>query len=142
MWPSPWPTTFLRSRTDPGLLERAIANLLDNGLVHGGGALRVEAGTIAGRVDVRVVDRGPGIPRADRERIFEPFQRLGDPDGQVGVGLGLAVARGFVEAIGGDLDLEDTPGGGCTWIVRLPLGVPGRAWGADRPDSAASLTEP
>ncbi len=129
--------------TDPGLLERAIANLIDNGLVHGGGAgLRVEAGTVAGRVDVRVVDRGPGVPRDDRERILEPFERLENPDGQAGVGLGLAVARGFVEAIGGDLDLEDTPGGGCTWIVRLPLGVPGRARRSGEPDSAASLTEP
>jgi two-component system, OmpR family, sensor histidine kinase KdpD len=128
--------------TDPGLLERAIANLLDNGLVHGGGRLRVEAGTVAGRLDVRVVDSGPGIPREDRERIFHPFERLGEVDGQAGVGLGLAVARGFVEAIGGDLDLEDTPGGGSTWIVRLPLGVPGRARSADEPDSAASLSEP
>jgi two-component system, OmpR family, sensor histidine kinase KdpD len=136
--------------TDPGLLERAIANLLHNGLVHGasasasagGGGLRVEAGTVAGRIDVRVVDRGPGVPREDRERIFHPFERLGDPDGQGGVGLGLGVARGFVEAIGGDLDLEDTPGGGCTWIVRLPLGVAGRARSAGEPESAPSLSEP
>jgi two-component system, OmpR family, sensor histidine kinase KdpD len=128
--------------TDPGLLERAIANLIDNGLVHGaGGGLRVEAGTVAGRIDVRVVDRGPGIPREDRERIFHPFERLGEADGPAGVGLGLAVARGFVDAIGGDLDLEDTPGGGATWIVRLPLGVPGRARPAGEPDSAPSLSE-
>ncbi len=129
--------------TDPGLLERAIANLLDNGLVHAGGkGLRVEAGTVAGRIDIRVVDRGPGIPREDRERILEPFERVGEPGGQAGVGLGLAVARGFVDAIGGDLDLEDTPGGGATWIVRLPLGVAGRARNADEPDSAPSLSEP
>ena len=129
--------------TDPGLLERAIANLLDNGLVHAGGkGLRVEAGSVAGRIDIRVVDRGPGIPREDRERVLEPFERVGEPGGQGGVGLGLAVARGFVDAIGGDLDLEDTPGGGATWIVRLPLGVAGRARTADEPDSAHSLSEP
>jgi two-component system sensor histidine kinase KdpD len=127
--------------TDPGLLERAIANLLDNGLVHAGGkGLRVEAGTVAGRIDIRVVDRGPGIPREERERILHPFERLAEPDSQSGIGLGLAVARGFVDAIGGDLDLEDTPGGGATWIVRLPLGVPGKVRAAEEPDSTPSLS--
>ena len=73
-----------------------------------------------GRVDIRVIDRGPGIRRQDRDAVFQPFQRLGDSDNRVGVGLGLAVARGFVEAVGGDLDIEDTPGGGCTMVVRIP----------------------
>ena len=75
---------------------------------------------MAGRVDIRVVDHGPGIRAADRERVFRPFQRLGDTDNRTGVGLGLAVSRGFAEAVGGELDLEDTPGGGCTMVVRLP----------------------
>ncbi len=107
--------------TDPVLLERAVANLVDNGLVHAEGAgLRIEAGAVAGRVDLRVVDRGPGIRPEDREVVFHPFQRSGDSENRVGVGLGLAVAHGFVEAVGGELDLEDTPGGGTTMVVRLP----------------------
>ena len=83
--------------------------------------MRVEAGAVAGRVDLRVVDQGPGIPMADRAQIFEPFQRLGDGGG--GVGLGLAVAKGFVEAMGGELTVEDTPGGGVTMVVGLPEAV-------------------
>ena len=75
---------------------------------------------MAGRVDIRVIDRGPGIRREDRDVVFRPFQRLGDSENRVGVGLGLAVARGFVEAVGGELDVEDTPGGGCTMVIRLP----------------------
>jgi two-component system sensor histidine kinase KdpD len=107
--------------TDPLLLERALANLIDNGLIHGGGAgLRIEAGLVAGRVDIRVIDRGPGIRPEDRERIFRPFHRRGDPDQLGGAGLGLAVARGFVQAVGGDLDVDDTPGGGATMVVRIP----------------------
>ncbi len=109
-----------RVRTDPVLLERAVANLVDNALIHADGTgLRVEAGAVAGRVDIRVIDRGPGIRREDRDVVFRPFQRLGDSENRVGVGLGLAVARGFVEAVGGELDVEDTPGGGCTMVVRL-----------------------
>ncbi len=82
---------------DPALLERAVANLVANAVSHSPRArrIRIEAGAVADRVDLRVVDHGPGIPAADRERVFEPFQRLGD--GATGVGLGLAVARGFVE---------------------------------------------
>jgi two-component system sensor histidine kinase KdpD len=75
-------------------------------------------------VDLRVVDHGPGIGRDDRDRVFRPFQRLGDAGNGQGVGLGLAVARGFVEAVGGDLDIEDTPGGGTTMVIRLPVTVP------------------
>jgi two-component system sensor histidine kinase KdpD len=112
-----------RIRTDPVLLERALANLIDNALIHAGGSgLRVEAGPVAGRVDIRIIDRGPGIRPQDRDRVFQPFQRVGDSESRVGVGLGLAVARGFVEAVGGDLDVEDTPGGGCTMVIRIPEG--------------------
>jgi two-component system sensor histidine kinase KdpD len=113
--------------TDPVLLERAVANLIDNALIHAGGVgLRVEAGTVAGRMDIRVIDQGPGIRRQDRDLVFRPFQRLGDSENLVGVGLGLAVARGFAEAVGGELDAEDTPGGGCTMVIRLP-GVDARS---------------
>ena len=111
--------------TDPVLVERAIANLVDNSLIHAAGdGLRVEAGAVAGYVDIRVVDRGPGIRREDRDLVFQPFQRLGDSENGIGVGLGLAVTRGFVEAAGGDLEIEDTPGGGCTMVIRIPAADP------------------
>ena len=110
-----------RVAADPALLERAVANLASNAIAatRDGDRVRIEAGAVAGRVDLRIVDRGPGISEADRERIFEPFQRLGDATGN-GVGLGLAVARGFVEAMGGELTVDDTPGGGVTMVVGLP----------------------
>ena len=106
---------------DPVLLERAIANIVDNALRFAppGEPIRVEAGAIAGRVDLRVVDTGPGIPPDARDQVFRPFQRLGDSPGGTGVGLGLAVARGFVLAMGGDLTAEDTPGGGTTMVLSL-----------------------
>ena len=115
--------TLPRVQADPALLERAVANLAANAIAAAGddGRVRIEAGAVGGRVDLRVVDRGPGIPLADRERIFEPFQRLGDGVG--GVGLGLAVAKGFVDAMGGELTVEDTPGGGLTMVVGLPEAV-------------------
>ena len=114
------PETLPRVQADPGLLERAIANVVANALAHGGGApVRVVAGSAGDRVDLRVVDRGPGVPRDQHEGMFVPFQRLGDSAGIEGVGLGLAVARGFVEAMGGVVEVEDTPGGGLTLIFRL-----------------------
>jgi two-component system, OmpR family, sensor histidine kinase KdpD len=110
--------------SDPGLLERVVANLVENAVRHsaGGSAPVVVSGSASGdRVQLRVVDRGPGVPDALKERIFAPFQRLGDapPNGSAGVGLGLAVARGFTEATGGQLWAEDTPGGGLTMVVSL-----------------------
>jgi two-component system, OmpR family, sensor histidine kinase KdpD len=121
------PETLPPVLADPALLERVVANLVDNALSHGDGggdggadAVRVEAGVVAGRVLLRVVDRGPGIPAAQREQVFEAFQRLGDRrTGGAGVGLGLAVARGFTRAVGGELTVEDTPGGGTTMVVEL-----------------------
>jgi len=106
---------------DAALLERVIANLVENALKWSPTEVpvRVEAGAVQDRVDLRIVDRGPGIPRSERDRVFQPFQRLGDLDRGTGVGLGLAVARGFVAAMGGELELEDTPGGGTTAIVTL-----------------------
>jgi two-component system sensor histidine kinase KdpD len=108
---------------DPGLLERALANVMDNALAWSppGMAVRVEAGTAGDEVHVRVIDHGPGIPPDLRETVFEPFQRLGDGAGGSphGVGLGLAVARGFVTASGGRLEIEDTPGGGATLVFQL-----------------------
>ena len=111
-------------QADPALLERVVANLLENAARHAAGSpLRIAASTHGDRVEVRVVDRGPGIPERDRERVFAPFQRRDDrsnSDG-VGVGLGLAIVQGFVDAMGGSVTLDDTPGGGLTAVVALPV---------------------
>jgi two-component system sensor histidine kinase KdpD len=114
-------------RADPALLERALANVISNATRAAPPAcpVRVTAGVVGGeqrRVDIRVIDRGPGIPVGDREIVFQPFQRLGDQRRHdAGVGLGLAIARGFVEAMGGTLAIEDTPGGGTTMVIGLPI---------------------
>jgi two-component system sensor histidine kinase KdpD len=71
-------------------------------------------------VQLRVVDRGPGIPVERRDGVFTPFQRLGDTDNETGLGLGLALSKGFVEGMDGTLEVEDTPGGGLTMVVTLP----------------------
>jgi two-component system sensor histidine kinase KdpD len=115
------PETLPRVLADPGLLERALANLIDNAVRFSppDRPARVTAGAVDGYVDVRVVDRGPGVPAEDRERLFVPFQRLGDSAQGEGVGLGMAVAKGFVEAMGGVIEIEDTPGGGLTVVARL-----------------------
>ncbi|MFI6549053.1 ATP-binding protein [Streptomyces prunicolor] len=108
---------------DPPLLERVIANLVGNAARHtpAGRRVMVTASALGGRVELRVVDRGPGLPTTGRERLFEPFQRLGDTDNTTGLGLGLALARGLTEAMNGTLTPEDTPGGGLTMVVSLPL---------------------
>ncbi|MFI9169706.1 sensor histidine kinase [Streptomyces lincolnensis] len=108
---------------DPPLLERVIANLVGNAVRHtpAGKKVLVTASALAGRVELRVVDRGPGVPTGGRERLFEPFQRLGDTDNTTGLGLGLALARGLTEAMNGTLTPEDTPGGGLTMVVSLPF---------------------
>jgi two-component system sensor histidine kinase KdpD len=110
-------------RADAALLERAVANLVANALhaTAPGHPVRLVAGTVLDRVELRVVDQGPGIPAAERERVFQPFQRLGDRPNGTGVGLGLAVARGFVEVLDGELTIEDTPGGGTTMVVSFPI---------------------
>lgn len=104
---------------DPGLLERVVANLVDNAMRHGRAPVRIRASAHTDTVELRIVDHGPGVSEEDRARIFAPFQRFGDRRGN-GIGLGLAVARGFVEAMGGTLTPEDTPGGGLTMTVALP----------------------
>ena len=87
------------------------------------------------RIELRVVDRGPGVREEDKARIFEPFQRLGDAPGRSGVGLGLAVARGFTEAMDGQLEAEDTPGGGLTMVLTLPPADDGNEASVERTDS-------
>ncbi|HXR74223.1 sensor histidine kinase, partial [Actinocrinis sp.] len=108
---------------DGPLLERALANLVANAVKHTDSPVTVTVSALGGHVEVRVIDRGPGIAVADRGQVFLPFQRLGDRDNAAGVGLGLALARGLVEAMGGTLTPEDTPGGGLTMVLALPAAV-------------------
>jgi two-component system sensor histidine kinase KdpD len=107
---------------DPALLERAIANLVQNAIRHSPADARpqITASALGAAVEIRVIDRGPGIPEADWDQIFQPFQRLGDRDNTSGVGLGLALSRGLIEAMSGNLSPEGTPGGGLTMTISLP----------------------
>lgn len=115
------PETLPMVAVDAGLLERALANLVENAVKYSPDdrGVLVTASALADRVEVRIVDRGPGVPDEAKERIFEPFQRYGDAPRGAGVGLGLAVARGFAESMGGTLTAEDTPGGGLTMVLTL-----------------------
>ncbi|MEU6379326.1 sensor histidine kinase KdpD [Streptomyces sp. NPDC046909] len=133
------PETLPMVAVDKGLLERSVANVVENAVKYSpaGEPVVVKASAIADRVEVRVVDRGPGVPDEAKDRIFAPFQRYGDAPRGAGVGLGLAVARGFAEAMGGTLTAEDTPGGGLTMVLTLPAatGLP-----SDRPELPAATT--
>ncbi|MFG1666811.1 DUF4118 domain-containing protein [Streptomyces sp. Y7] len=149
------PETLPMVAVDPGLLERSVANLVENAVKYSPDDSRVlvSASAIADRVEVRVVDRGPGVPDEAKERIFAPFQRYGDAPRGAGVGLGLAVARGFAEAMGGTLNAEDTPGGGLTMVLTLRAagarpgeppgpGEPSHAPGRPRPDEPVPSVRP
>lgn len=104
---------------DSGLLERAVANVIANAVQWSppDQAVVVSAREAAPDLELTIADRGPGVPTGERERIFRPFQRLDDHSSTSGVGLGLAIARGFVEAMDGELLLDDTPGGGATFRI-------------------------
>jgi two-component system, OmpR family, sensor histidine kinase KdpD len=154
---------------DPVQMERAFVNVLENARRHSGGhpvsvrarAVRSLARATAGggaaeqsegprgagdRVIVRIVDRGPGIPPAQLERVFEPFYRAGTPGGEHrGSGLGLAIARGFTEANAGTLHVESLPGQGATFVFELPLqqlGAAGEEGGAPAPITAPEPSPP
>jgi two-component system sensor histidine kinase KdpD len=120
------PDTLPLVVTDPGLLERSLANLVANALRYSPAdrpphlAARAEDGHVV----LDVIDHGPGVPAQMREQIFEPFQQLGDRRSGGGVGLGLAVARGFIESTGGAIIAAPTPGGGLTMHVELPVITP------------------
>jgi two-component system sensor histidine kinase KdpD len=115
------PETLPPVVADPALLERAVANVVANAVRHGRGApVELRAAEDDREVELWVVDHGPGIAPDQHERLFEPFQRLGDTTG-TGVGLGLAVAHGFISAMGGTIRTEDTPGGGLTVRISMPI---------------------
>jgi two-component system, OmpR family, sensor histidine kinase KdpD len=107
---------------DPVIMERVIANVTANALRYSpcGSPPLLTACTRADRVELRVIDHGPGVPKADRDRIFAPFQRLGGINSANGVGLGLTVSRGLTEAMRGTLEPEETPGGGLTMAISVP----------------------
>jgi len=111
---------------DPGLLQRAVVNLLSNAIRFSpaGTPARVSASRFADTVQLRIMDQGPGIPADRRDEVFVPFQRLGDTDNSTGLGLGLALSKGFVEGMGGTLEADDTPGGGLTMVISLPVVAP------------------
>lgn len=135
--PEPPPTVW----ADPGLLERAVANVMANAQAAAppGRAVRVHAGAVGDHVEVRVIDQGRGVPVSQREEIFQPFQRRGDGIG--GLGLGLAIARGFTRAMEGDLTVEDTAGGGATFVFSLRRFADSRADGelCEAPDLSSRL---
>ncbi|MEU3777851.1 sensor histidine kinase KdpD [Streptomyces sp. NPDC032472] len=133
------PETLPMVAVDPGLLERTVANIVENAVKYSPAhaPVLVAASHLGDRVELRVVDRGPGVPDEAKDRIFEPFQRHGDAPRGAGVGLGLAVARGFTEAVGGTLAAEDTPGGGLTMVLTLRAAAPGPKAPASGPGAAA-----
>jgi two-component system sensor histidine kinase KdpD len=108
---------------DPVLLQRVLVNLLANALRYSphGSPPRMSVSVFGDEVQVRIADSGTGVPDERKDAIFQPFQREGDTDNTTGIGLGLALSRGFVEGMGGTLTPEDTPGGGLTMVVALPL---------------------
>jgi two-component system sensor histidine kinase KdpD len=116
------------------LLERVVANLLANAIKHTGSAVSVTVAALPREVQIRIADHGPGIPPAARELVFRPFQRLGDRDNTAGVGLGLALARGLTESMGGTLTPEETPGGGATMVLTLPAATDAESGGDDDSD--------
>ncbi|MCK3769957.1 DUF4118 domain-containing protein [Microbacterium aerolatum] len=110
------------AHADPVLLQRVLVNLLTNAHRYSpaGTPIHVSTSTFGDRLEIRIIDRGPGIPPEKLDDIFLPFQRLGDTDNTTGLGLGLALSRGFIEAMHGTLTPEDTPGGGLTMVISLP----------------------
>ncbi len=111
---------------DAGLLQRVIVNLLANaiGFAPHGSKVRIATSTFGDFVQVRIIDHGPGIAPERRDQVFTPFQRVGDNDNTTGLGLGLALSKGFTEGMGGTIEAEDTPGGGLTMVVALRVWYP------------------
>lgn len=116
------PEDLPEAYADPGLLERVVGNLVANAVRFSppGHPPAITARQRDGILDLLVVDHGPGVPETQRDEVFRPFQRLGDTNNTEGLGLGLALARGLVEAMNGRLVPQDTAGGGLTMVVSLP----------------------
>lgn len=112
---------------DGVLLQRVVVNVLANALRHApDGSRVVVTGRRAGRsAELRVVDHGAGVAPERRDAMFAPFQRFGDTDNTTGLGLGLALSKGFTIGMGGSLTPEDTPGGGLTMVLSLPIAASG-----------------
>nr|WP_231734993.1 ATP-binding protein [Microbacterium hominis] len=117
-------------RADPVLLQRVVVNVLANARRYApsGTRVRIASSRLSATVELRIVDHGPGVETERQGDIFAPFQRLGDTDNTTGLGLGLALSKGFTEGMGGTLTPETTPGGGLTMVISLPV------------DAAASVT--
>jgi two-component system sensor histidine kinase KdpD len=132
------PPGLPRVMVDPPIMERVIANLTANALRYSpsGSSPLLTASARGGRVILRVVDHGPGVPEADRDRIFAAFQRLGDARSTIGLGLGLTVSRGLTEAMDGTLEPEETPGGGLTMAISVPAAT------RPRPPLATTIPAP
>ena len=111
---------------DAVLLQRVIVNVLANAdrLSPGDRHVRIATSRIGRTAQIRIVDHGPGVPADRQQDMFAPFQRMGDTDNTTGLGLGLALSRGFTEGMGGRLLPEDTPGGGLTMVIELPVTAP------------------
>jgi two-component system sensor histidine kinase KdpD len=111
---------------DFALLERSLHNVVTNALRHGGDTpVRLTVGVVGKEIRVCTIDRGPGIPMHLRDKVMAPFQQLGDARSADGVGLGMSIAQGFVQAMHGRLELDDTPGGGLTVIIAVPIAEQG-----------------
>ena len=108
---------------DPVRLDQVLTNLLDNARRYAGdGLVKIAGQQVDGAVELRVTDHGPGIPEAERERVFNQFYRAERTRQRSnGTGLGLAICRGLVEAMGGSLRVETAPGGGAAFVIRLPV---------------------
>ncbi|HSZ49199.1 MAG TPA: sensor histidine kinase KdpD [Streptosporangiaceae bacterium] len=126
---------------DPAILERVVANLTANALRYSpaGTPPALAGSALRDRVELRVIDWGPGIPEDQRNHMFVPFQRMGDTDNTTGVGLGLALSRGLTEAMGGTLEPDETPGGGLTMTLSLPA-VPAPAVSVGRDQNAGTYS--
>ena len=109
-------------QVDPAILERVISNLVANAIRYSppGAPPLLTASSLGDRVELRIIDRGPGLSDEQVSRMFVPFQRLGDTDNTTGIGLGLALSRGLTEAMHGTIEPEETPGGGLTMVLSLP----------------------
>ena len=133
---------------DPPLLRRALSNVVANAMrfTPNGRRVRIAASVFNGIVEIRVADRGPGVPDDRKPDIFVPFHRLGDTDNTTGLGLGMALSKGFVESMGGVISAEDTPGGGLTIVITLRAADPSLAVGQripknERPDPSDILQQ-